>query len=110
MVYILFSSFTLKTLLLDVSLSLFLPMILKIKLLLLVLSAQSCSKVPSLFGVKGLVSAKLKAYSRAELWPVSNYWMLTNSFFAGGPYGVKFTSSDGSFPTPYGDGYGVHTV
>lgn len=29
---------------------------------------------------------------------------------AGGPYGVKFNSPDGSFPTPYGDGYGAHTV
>ncbi|XP_030972929.1 protein FLX-like 3 [Quercus lobata] len=27
---------------------------------------------------------------------------------AGGPYGMKFSSSDGVFPNPYGDGYGAH--
>ncbi|XAR67637.1 hypothetical protein NMG60_11002481 [Bertholletia excelsa] len=27
---------------------------------------------------------------------------------AGGPYGMKFNSPEGAFPTPYGDGYGVH--
>ncbi|KAJ8756180.1 hypothetical protein K2173_024727 [Erythroxylum novogranatense] len=26
---------------------------------------------------------------------------------AGGPYGMKFSTPDGGFPTPYGDGYGV---
>ncbi|KAK9282123.1 hypothetical protein L1049_005035 [Liquidambar formosana] len=27
---------------------------------------------------------------------------------AGGPYGMKFSSPEGGFPAPYGDGYGVH--
>ncbi|KAL2332289.1 hypothetical protein Fmac_019870 [Flemingia macrophylla] len=27
---------------------------------------------------------------------------------AGGPYGTKFANTEGSFPTPYADGYGVH--
>ncbi|KAI7985912.1 Protein FLX-like 3 [Camellia lanceoleosa] len=26
----------------------------------------------------------------------------------GGPYGIKFSSPEGGFPAPYGDGYGVH--
>ncbi|CAI9286305.1 unnamed protein product [Lactuca saligna] len=30
------------------------------------------------------------------------------SWGAGGSYGMKFGSSDGHFPPPYGDGYGVH--
>ncbi|GMP35071.1 hypothetical protein CsSME_00007678 [Camellia sinensis var. sinensis] len=27
---------------------------------------------------------------------------------SGGPYGMKFSSPEGGFPAPYGDGYGVH--
>lgn len=27
---------------------------------------------------------------------------------SGGPYGMKFSSPEGRFPAPYGDGYGVH--
>ncbi|KAA8540297.1 hypothetical protein F0562_024140 [Nyssa sinensis] len=27
---------------------------------------------------------------------------------AGGPYGMKFSSPEGGFPAPYGDGYGIH--
>lgn len=28
----------------------------------------------------------------------------------GGPYGMNFSGADGSFPAPFGDGYGVHRV
>lgn len=28
----------------------------------------------------------------------------------GGPYRMNFGGAEGSFPAPYGDGYGVHRV
>ena len=34
----------------------------------------------------------------------------TVPFAPGGPYGMKFSSPEGGFPEPYGDGYGAHMV
>lgn len=43
---------------------------------------------------------------------VKIYSYITVSFylFLGGQYGMSFSSPDGGFPAPYGDGYGMHMV
>ncbi|EXC11118.1 hypothetical protein L484_004540 [Morus notabilis] len=53
---------------------------------------------------KNLVSmAREVEKLRAELHSIDS-----RPWGAGGPYGMKFGSPEGTFPTPYGDGYGLH--